>query len=167
MLERRKSDTLKTVLDAHIIATNLHNEKQDKINATLMNQYKSMQDNQSSYHIQIGSLVSSIKSLDGKMDQNNINVGKLIGGMESVAEQNKEQFGRLVTLETAGVVSLTAATGKNKSNVALLLSDKTVRIGLVVIAILIVYGSFLTFGVDLKGAKDLITLGQLQIPTNT
>ena len=150
----------------HAIEAASHNLRQDGVLASIAAQHKTMQDNQTTYHNGLSALTATIAGIDRKLDaqdkkidQQNLNTGELIGTVKSLANQNKEQYGRLVALETHAAIG-DSAKGAVMSRPPLLagfFDNKVVQVGIIAIVIITLYGIFQYVGVDVSGAKSLIS----------
>ena len=157
---KKASEPLHQALLDHAEEAADNNGKQDELLVVMAKQISSMQQTQSDYSIGISNISTLISKIDTKLDAQLLRHGEVTGAVTSLRGQNKEQFERIVALETGAAIAKdfpSRAAIPAPRLMAEFCNNKVVQVGIVAIAMVTVYGIFQYIGVDVSGAKNLIT----------
>ena len=154
------AEPLHQALENHAADAAENNARQDLVLKTVAGQVSAMQQLQSEHNLTISSISSIIERIDSKLDAQLLRHGEVSGAVTSLRGQNKEQFERIVALETGVAIAKDLPSRVSAPSPRLLaefFNNKIVQVGIMGLAVIIVYGVFQYIGVDVSGAKNLMT----------
>ena len=153
-------EPLHQALEDHAADAAKNNQRQDEVLTAVAEQVSAMQRLQSDHNVTISNISSIIERIDSKLDAQLLRHGKVSGAVASLRGQNKEQFERIVALETGVAIAKDLPSRVSTPGPRLLaefFNNKIVQVGIMGLAVIIVYGVFQYIGVDVSGAKNLMT----------
>lgn len=154
------AEPLHQALLDHAEDAELNNKRQDALLEEVNFQLSSMQRLQAEHTITTSSISSIIERIDGKLDAQLLRHGEVSGTITSLRGQNKDQYERIVALETGvaiakGLPSRVPAPAPRL--MAEFFNNKVIQVGIMGVVVIIVFGFFQYIGVDVSGAKTLMS----------
>jgi len=135
-----------------------NNNRQDKVLAEVASKVSVMQQLQSDHNGAISNISAIIERIDGKLDAQLLRHGEVAGAIATLRAQGKEKYGRIVALETGVAIAKDLPSRVPAPRLlAEFFNNKIVQVGIMGVVVIIVYGVFQYIGVDVSGAKNLMT----------